>query len=376
MRHITLLICILLALPVFAAPPKLSIIHFDVNIGDATLIISPDGHGVLIDAGNRGRGNNPINEFLTRATTDNRLVSLDHVIVTHYDSDHLGGMDEVINGGFEPAISILDRGNTNLRRFDPNKNCTNLDMPANATLLPWGTAPVAHCPPMVTCQMVEYFKAAEETGKRQEIEPGDVITLDHGIELVTLVANAKDIDNQTEDVFFTGRRDDCAENDLSVGILLKYGDFRYLIAGDLTGDVAENVANVEQLIEDDAQDVDVYHVNHHGAQTSSESHFMGVIKPTVAIVSNGSLHGHPRRTVIEDRILALTPEPDVFATNLNQDTKAWNSTPDFIADLNMADYDGMIEISVWKRTYRIWRWRDGDRIDSPGRQYHIKDRGP
>ena len=85
-----------------------------------------------IDAGNRGRGNNPINEFLTRATNDNRLISLYHVIVTHYDADHLGGMDEVINGGFEPAISILDRGNANLRRFDQNRNCTGLDMPANS----------------------------------------------------------------------------------------------------------------------------------------------------------------------------------------------------------------------------------------------------
>ena len=160
MRRIILL-TLMLAMPVFAAPPKLSIIHFDVNIGDATLIISPDGHRVLIDAGNRGRGNNPINEFLTRATADNRLVSLDHVIVTHYDADHLGGMDEVINGGFEPAISILDRGNANLRRFDETRNCTGLDMPANATLLPWGTSPVEHCPPNITCQMVEYFKAEE-----------------------------------------------------------------------------------------------------------------------------------------------------------------------------------------------------------------------
>jgi len=190
------------------------------------------------------------------------------------------------------------------------------------------------------------------------------------------VVNAKDIDGQTEDVFFTGRRDDCAENDLSVGILLKYGDFRYLIAGDLTGDTNEDVANVEQLIEDNAQDVDVYHVNHHGAKTSSVQSFMDKIKPTVAIVSNGSKHGHPRRTVIENRILTVDPEPDVYATNLNPSADAWNSNTDFIADLNMTDYDGMIEISVWTRTYRIWRWRDGDRIDSPGRQYHIKNRGP
>lgn len=43
MRRIILL-TLMLALPVFAAPPKLSIIHFDVIIGDATLVISPDGH--------------------------------------------------------------------------------------------------------------------------------------------------------------------------------------------------------------------------------------------------------------------------------------------------------------------------------------------
>ncbi len=152
MRRIILL-NLMLALPVFAAPPKLSIIHFDVNVGDATLIISPDGHGVLIDAGDRGRGKDPIVEFLTRATSDGRLVSLDHVIVTHYDSDHLGGMDEVIKGGFEPAISILDRGNEGLREFDPTKNCPGLDMPANASLLPWGVPPLDHCSDKITCQM-------------------------------------------------------------------------------------------------------------------------------------------------------------------------------------------------------------------------------
>jgi len=55
------------------APPKLSIFHFDVNTGDATLILSPDGHGVLIDAGNRGRGLNSIAEFLNRAKVSGQL---------------------------------------------------------------------------------------------------------------------------------------------------------------------------------------------------------------------------------------------------------------------------------------------------------------
>ena len=68
-----------------AAPPRLSLIHFDVNTGDATLIDSSDGHGVLIDAGDKDHGLNPIKEFLDRATRDGHLVSLDYAIVTHYD---------------------------------------------------------------------------------------------------------------------------------------------------------------------------------------------------------------------------------------------------------------------------------------------------
>ena len=60
-------------------------IHFDVNTGDATLIDSSDGHGVLIDAGDKDHGLNPIKEFLDRATRDGHLVSLDYAIVTHYD---------------------------------------------------------------------------------------------------------------------------------------------------------------------------------------------------------------------------------------------------------------------------------------------------
>lgn len=45
------------------------------------------------------------------------LVSLDHVIVTHYNSDHIGGIDEVINGGFELANEVLTRHESDDRRI-------------------------------------------------------------------------------------------------------------------------------------------------------------------------------------------------------------------------------------------------------------------
>ena len=111
-----LMATLLIASQATAAPPKLTIIHFDVNVGDATLIISPDGHGVLVDAGNTGRGIDPIVDYIDRAKKDGRLTSLDYTIVTHYDADHLGGMDEVLDLEY-PAIAAYDRGGKPLKKF-------------------------------------------------------------------------------------------------------------------------------------------------------------------------------------------------------------------------------------------------------------------
>ena len=379
MKWMLIFLCNFIPLTLMAAPPKLSIIHFDVNVGDATLIITPDGRGVLIDAGKRGRGKNPIVDYLIRAKNDKRLTSLDYTIVSHYDADHLGGMDEVYNAGWYPEVAAYDRGNSNLRPFLRKKliNCKAVDIDIVENLAPWGGAPNKYCPKSskgVTCQIAEYFSSVEAGGKRKEMKAGDVIELDHEIKITALIANAKDIDGNTENVYFSGRRKDCAENDLSIGVLLEYGDFKYLLGGDLTGDPNEKVADVEELIKDNVSNVDVYHVNHHGALTSSSIDFMEVINPTVAIVSNGEDYGHPRKEVINNRILSLDSKPAVYLTNLNDDEKelAWNDDLSKIADHDYSGYDGTIEISVWKRSYRIWLWRNGKRISKKGKKYLIK----
>ncbi len=363
--------------PAWASPPKLSIFHFDVNTGDATLILSPDGHGVLVDAGDRGRGANPIVEFLNRARTDGILTSLDYAIATHYDADHIGGLDEVFGGGWYPAIAALDRGNSLLPPLDEQyvQDSCHLDSADVAALVSWGTAPSASCPSSrrASCQIIQYFVAAEGGGRRREIQPGEVLALDHGLEIEAVVVNAQDGNTNSVDVHFTGRRDDCASNNLAVGLLLRFGDFLYLVAGDLTGEPSEDLADVEALIKDEASNLDVYHVNHHGSKTSSSSDFMEAIKPTVAIVSNGRMHNHPHRDVIEGRILAVNPQPAIYVTNRNDSDSAWSDDPDAIADDDFVDYDGMIELAVWRRSYRVFRWRNGNRMDS-GDRYFIKER--
>jgi len=361
----------------WGAPPRMRIFHFDVNTGDATLIVSPNGEGVLIDAGDRGTSAEHVIRFLDRAREDGVLISLEYTIATHYDADHIGGMDQVLAAGWYPEQAALDRGDTLLPAFDREyveDRCSGVeDVQAAQDLVPWGTAPEESCPRRASCQIVEYFLAAEDGGKRETINPGDAFRLDHGIEFLTLVANAEDLDGDTVDVHFSRRRDDCAANDLSVGVLVKFGDFRYLVAGDLTGDSDQEVADVEELIKDDAADVDVYHVNHHGSETSSSLDFMEAIRPTVAVVSNGGAHGHPRRTVIEARIFRVSPQPAVYLTNRNPDEDAWQGEDDVVSDLDRFGFDGMVELQIWRRSYRVFIWRDGAPV-TPGTRFFIKPR--
>lgn len=368
---------LLAASSALAAPPKMSIYHFDVNTGDSTLIVSPDGRAVLIDAGNKGRGLNPIVEFLNRAKADGVVTSLDFTIATHYDADHIGGLDEVLENGWYPSVAAHDRGDLMLPSFDRDyveESCTGVDVDAAESVADWGS-PSTFCPiaTHASCEIINYFTAASAGGKRKTVTPGQVLELDHGIKLTIVVVNATDAAGNTVNVNFPGRRKDCASNDLSVGVLISFGDFRYLVAGDLTGMPEENVADVESLIADDLEPLDMYHVNHHGSNTSSNPTLLAATKPTVAIVSNGRAHNHPLRSVIDDRILAVNPPPALYLTNFNNSAEAWNSDPDAIADDDYTGYDGMIEVSVFQRSYRVFRWRNGSRLDS-GTRYMIKAR--
>ena len=83
------------------------------------------------------------------------------------------------------------------------------------------------------------------------------------------------------------------ENERSLSMLIEHGDFHYLVSGDLSGRASggEN-AKVEKAVGEyiESQDilVDVLHVNHHGADNSSEKEFLQLIQPTIAVISAGN----------------------------------------------------------------------------------------
>jgi len=77
----------------FGAPPdgKLHVYFFDVGMGDAALIVSPDGKTVLVDSGPASAANHLVNrlpELLRKP--------LDLIVLTHAHDDHYGALGPVM----------------------------------------------------------------------------------------------------------------------------------------------------------------------------------------------------------------------------------------------------------------------------------------
>ena len=106
-----LFVCAVASLPGLAEElqkPELKIIHFDVSDGDATLLVVDDGgsspkplFSVLIDGGSRKKGATVV----VPGIRELGIKTLDYVIATHIDDDHIGGVQDVV-----AAIPISEGG--------------------------------------------------------------------------------------------------------------------------------------------------------------------------------------------------------------------------------------------------------------------------
>lgn len=238
------LIAAVLSGATYGQTAHLQIYHINVEQGDATLFLCPDGRTLLIDGGNTGKGRNIIVPLLQTIGVE----SLDYVIATHYDADHIGGLDEVVDALGPPAVAAWDRGNEAL--------------PLTSSV-----------PPTVTRAYAEYVRSVGRT--RRTIRLGERFEIG-GVRFTCIAVNGRIHQNEA----VPKRRLD--ENSRSVALRVKFGEFDYFTAGDLTGggySGSRRTADVESLAADQVADVDVLRVNHHGSSTSSCEPFLDILRP-------------------------------------------------------------------------------------------------
>ncbi len=231
--------------PTLPTSGELKVYIIDVGQGES-ILISTEERSMLIDAGENDKGDEVL-DFIH----DLGLEQLDYVLATHPDSDHIGGMDTV------------------LENIDVTEGVFFGEMPDK--LIPT-TKTYEDVLDVIEEKDISLFTALA----------GDTIDLGSGAVLTVLGP----VDPQAAD----------NKNDTSVVTRLDFGESSFLFNGDQEEDMEL------QLLQSGADlDCDMMTMGHHGSSTSSSQQYLDAVTPEYASIScgRGNQYGHPHDETIE-----------------------------------------------------------------------------
>ncbi|NUM25751.1 MAG: MBL fold metallo-hydrolase [Candidatus Buchananbacteria bacterium] len=244
--------------------PSLKVYFLDVGQGDATLIKTPDYQYILIDG---GRDNSVLYGLGRYMPFYVRTIDL--VVLTHPDADHLVGFNEVLKR--YSVRQVLLTGVS-----DENEAYQNfLSLINNKVTTVW-------------------LAGATRS-----------------------VSLAPDIDLEVlyPDRLISGKNF-TQDNDWSIVSRLDYDGGCVLFMGDATKLVEKRLIGAKEFLT-----CKILKVGHHGSNTSSDKKFLEAVSPVLGVISVGqNRYGHPSPEVVErltelgTRVLTTKSDGDIIVT--------------------------------------------------------------
>ena len=211
--------------------------YIDVGQGDSIFIQLPNKETMLIDAGEAYEVDNVINYLNNLGIT-----KIDYAVGTHPHTDHIGGLEEVINT-FDIGSIYMPRASSTSKTYE------------------------------------DLLTTISNKGLKIKTAKSGVVVLD---------------DDNLKLEFIAPNSDSYSElNNYSAVLKLTYLDNTFLFMGD-----AETLSEDEITYDVDA---DVIKVGHHGSDSSSGIEFVKKVSPEYAIimVGEGNSYNHPYQSIID-----------------------------------------------------------------------------
>jgi competence protein ComEC len=220
----------------------LKVSFFDVGQGDAIFIETPSGKQMLIDG---GKNKKIVSELGRTMSFGDR--TLDIVLATHPDADHIGGLPEVFKR-YDVEVFV-----------EPGVESKNT----------------------LDNELHERLRAGE--AQTLLARAGEIINFGDGVKLEIIFPHTDVSQWET--------------NDASIVAKLTYGERSFL----LTGDAGIKTENILLRLPEEFMDVDVLKAGHHGSRTSTSLSFAQAASPSFAVISAGkdNSYGHPHKEVLK-----------------------------------------------------------------------------
>ncbi|VEF46632.1 beta-lactamase domain-containing protein [Bacillus freudenreichii] len=244
-----------------AASKNLDVHFINIGQGDAIYIKTPNGENIIIDAGNRAKGHDVVKYLKSQ-----KVQTIDYLIATHPDADHIGGLDEVINSFkvknvYAPKVSHTTKAYKDFLQAVKKKKLTIKTAKAGVKL------PLKH--KSVTAKFIGPVKSYSKSDL----------------------------------------------NNWSAVLHLKYNQNTFLFTGD-----AEQKAENDMIAKKYISKVDVLKVSHHGASNATTQSFLNKAKPKYAVISVGKNNYKHPTTATLNRLKAAKAK--VYRTDKDGTIKA------------------------------------------------------
>ncbi|MGI8962484.1 MAG: ComEC/Rec2 family competence protein [Bryobacteraceae bacterium] len=288
-----------------AAEKPLEIFFIDVEGGQATLFVTPAGQSLLVDTGWAGNAYRDANRILAAAKLA-KVKKIDYVVITHYHSDHVGGVPQLV--AKIPVGTFIDHG--------PNREDGR-----------------------GTNRVYSDYQKVIASANHLTPKPGDQLPI-KGIDGIVVSADGNSINQplpgsgqpNNSCAGVEPKAPDASENARSLGVVIAFGNLRIFDLGDLTWNKELELVCPNNKI----GKADIFVVSHHGLDQSNSPALVHGIHPRVAIMDNASNKGGSPSAW---DIVKSSPGLEGFwqLHFADADGKDHNVTDPFIANVTEAD---------------------------------------